>query len=328
MRSLQRPQVRLPTLTTGKGARQREEDRKKRSQDPQAELKFPDHWNEEDVRGALLAMQGWVCAFCERRLGDDRHGDVEHFRPKSATSEASHRGYWWLAYEFGNYVLSCTTCNTNYKRTRFPLKEGAAHVEYDTREQLSQEARLLVDPTEDPVESWICVNVEDRLCLVTVCTADADARLKAETTLKLFALNSDWNLVQQRIRVLDKVTGAYLRGERESLRERASHFRHQGSTVRAFLKACAPGEGLLPSRDDELLWLLEYVDKLLTLNEALNQDNVSPPLKRRIKELHWMLAVLWKHPPALDAELIECWLEDTGWKPQVEPLYRMLCEEH
>ena len=49
--------------------------------------------------GALYAMQGRVCAYCEQKLPESDRGDVEHFRPKSL--------YRWLAYAFENYLLSC-----------------------------------------------------------------------------------------------------------------------------------------------------------------------------------------------------------------------------
>ena len=53
------------------------------------------------------------------RCHNDR-GDVEHFRPKSAVlDDPLHGGYWWLAYDFQNYLLSCSLCNRVRKKTRF-----------------------------------------------------------------------------------------------------------------------------------------------------------------------------------------------------------------
>src|SRR4051812_10882784 len=100
MRKLRRPTVSLPTLTgKGKGALQAAENVRVRTADPTAVLSFPAHWTESDVRGALHAMHGRVCAYCQSDLPHNDPGDVEHFRPKSE--------YWWLAYEFANYLLSC-----------------------------------------------------------------------------------------------------------------------------------------------------------------------------------------------------------------------------
>src|SRR6266481_3442684 len=111
MRQVVRPEVRLPTLieievkhgegwkATGVGG-------------PPDGL-----WNNPDVRGALYAMHGRACAYCEQHLPENDRGDVEHFRPESL--------YRWLAYAFDNYLLSCSICNRTLKRDRFPLRSGA-----------------------------------------------------------------------------------------------------------------------------------------------------------------------------------------------------------
>lgn len=78
------------------------------------------------------------CAFCER-LRTGRELDVEHYRPKAAVtrwignpSEISPQppkeerigtGYWWLAFEWSNYALSCKECNQTWKRNLFPVVE-------------------------------------------------------------------------------------------------------------------------------------------------------------------------------------------------------------
>jgi hypothetical protein len=324
MRSLIRPTVQLPTLTSGAGARQRAEDQRRRAQNPNAPLEFPAHWKAVDVRGALLAMHGWVCAFCERELGQDRRGDVEHFRPKSAAKEATHKGYWWLAYEFENYLLSCITCNSSHKRTLFPLQPGAAHVEYSNRHQLVQEARLLVDPAVDPVADWLSVDVEDEndLCEVKVVTTDAIGRPRAEATLAFFHLNEEVKLVQQRRRTLETAQKAYAHGDILGLLEQASHFRPHGSTVRTFMRSYAP-ELPLPSREDDLFVLLGDTHEELTEYQRQLAKGRQPS-ERHFQELLWMLAVIWKHPPVLDADTIELWLVNAGWRSLVFPLYRQL----
>ncbi|WP_099864914.1 hypothetical protein [Pararhizobium haloflavum] len=53
------------------------------------------------------------CAYCEASTSVVAHGDVEHFRPKSL--------YWWLAYDFDNYLFSCQICNQIYKKDFFPV---------------------------------------------------------------------------------------------------------------------------------------------------------------------------------------------------------------
>jgi hypothetical protein len=100
------------------------------------------------------------CAWCERVLPPSRELDVEHYRPKtevtqwvgapelvSATPPKEHSlgsGYWWLAFEWSNYSLSCKTCNQGWKRNLFPIldrqprEEGVEH----------REQPLLLDPGE------------------------------------------------------------------------------------------------------------------------------------------------------------------------------------
>jgi len=53
------------------------------------------------------------CAYCEAPTSMVAYGDVEHFRPKSK--------YWWLAYNYDNYLVSCQLCNQKFKKAKFPI---------------------------------------------------------------------------------------------------------------------------------------------------------------------------------------------------------------
>ncbi|MCB9603018.1 MAG: hypothetical protein H6721_07410 [Sandaracinus sp.] len=82
-------------------------------------------YGHEDVKKALWKMQHGKCCFCEKEM-EVSYGTVEHFRPKtSATDDAGTKreGYWWLAYEFENFYLSCINCNQP-KGDYFPLASG------------------------------------------------------------------------------------------------------------------------------------------------------------------------------------------------------------
>lgn len=61
----------------------------------------------------LLKESSNKCAYCEAPLKAVAYGDVEHYRPKSI--------YWWLAYNYENYLASCTLCNQAFKKDHFPL---------------------------------------------------------------------------------------------------------------------------------------------------------------------------------------------------------------
>ncbi len=107
------------------------------------------------VKEALVAAQHSKCCFCESKVGMD--GDVEHYRPKAGFSQGAGRriegpGYYWLAYEWSNLLLSCAICNQRFKRSHFPLADPAARAR-NHRGDTSREAPLFIDPAEtDPEE--------------------------------------------------------------------------------------------------------------------------------------------------------------------------------
>jgi hypothetical protein len=107
---------------------------------------FPNLWTE--FKHHFSKAQRGKCGFCERDA-TTHGGDVEHYRPKNGLQDLpddpSERGkedeyggflrekrklkwlfdmaYWWLAYEWSNYLLSCARCNRGWKRCLFPIAE-------------------------------------------------------------------------------------------------------------------------------------------------------------------------------------------------------------
>ena len=68
-------------------------------------------------------------------------------------------GYWWLAYDWDNYLLSCTLCNRPYKGTLFPIKEQrpahpdpASEYPCENPKQGDQETPLLMNPFDPNLE--------------------------------------------------------------------------------------------------------------------------------------------------------------------------------
>jgi hypothetical protein len=83
----------------------------------------------QSVKAALIAAQYGKCAFCESQITHISYGDVEHFRPKagyrqSAADAMSTPGYYWLAYEWDNLLLSCQLCNQRIKKICSRLLPG------------------------------------------------------------------------------------------------------------------------------------------------------------------------------------------------------------
>lgn len=65
------------------------------------------------AKDQLFAETGDKCAYCEASTRRVAYGDVEHYRPKSK--------YWWLAYCYDNYLVSCVICNQAFKSNKFPV---------------------------------------------------------------------------------------------------------------------------------------------------------------------------------------------------------------
>ena len=97
----------------------------------------------QGVKVHYSEQQHRKCGYCESSLTD--YGDVEHFRPKNAVfrlenagrevehlnniegrkySEDWDSGYWWLAYDWENYLLACGRCNQQWKNALFPIRFG------------------------------------------------------------------------------------------------------------------------------------------------------------------------------------------------------------
>jgi uncharacterized protein (TIGR02646 family) len=324
MRRLQRPFVLLPTLRPGgKGATQADFYVAHRLDAPPPERKFPSHWNEPDVRGALYSFHGRACAYCQCALPANDPGDVEHFRPKAI--------YWWLAYEFQNYLLSCARCNRVYKKEHFPLPDGMTHCTYENRHEVDRQTFLLLDPVGDSVEDWLFFNFEDPICpgMPTAGLPD-EQRLRVDRTIAFFRLNenvrlqrSRYETVNQAMELLDSVRNGD-EGKKEDLQRMASRFAPFGIAVRQMLIRRAPD--LLPQADEELRGLM--ADIFLDLREASDQLRRNPGSRenRRLRrESCWALAVLWRHPPPpIPPEFVESCLEVAGWKDAVNPYYAQI----
>lgn len=99
------------------------------------------------------------CWYCETKAERfDFH--VDHFRPKGRVLNKgcqAEEGYWWLAFDFNNYRLSCAYCNSPHpddegdeakgKRDQFPLGDNSTRAK-DPGDNLDDEKILLIDPTK------------------------------------------------------------------------------------------------------------------------------------------------------------------------------------
>jgi hypothetical protein len=101
---------------------------------------------------SLSAGKCWYCDSLEIRSDNN----VDHFRPKGRLADdATHGGYWWLAFAAENYRFACTFCNSRRrdvmsgtsggKEDRFPIMDEATRARNET-DDLDQEYPLLLDP--------------------------------------------------------------------------------------------------------------------------------------------------------------------------------------
>jgi uncharacterized protein (TIGR02646 family) len=263
---------------------------------PTATFGFPDHWNEADVRGALYATHGKVCAYCGCKLPGNDRGDVDHFRPKgSPDDDRSHGGYWWLAYTLDNYLLSCSPCNSNCKINRFPIRPGAIRILYSSRAQLLSEARLLIDPARDSVEKWLRVDWEHPLCKVRHSdNLTKTTRARVDKTLDFFRINIDPRLVGERIDVRDSVIADLDQGRVDVARMKAIRYRPHSLVAFQVLRDLGHP---LPTKGEELQWLLTDLLTDLDLVTQILEEGPSNLATKRMTELLWSLAFLWQNPP-------------------------------
>jgi hypothetical protein len=85
------------------------------------------------VKPVFMRLQHNKCVFCERPLGGERAGKGEQqvFPSYNFSTGEEGTGYYWLAYDLGNYAACCKPCNSARKSNYFPIagkKRGTKHV--------------------------------------------------------------------------------------------------------------------------------------------------------------------------------------------------------
>lgn len=166
-------------------------------------------WSE--IKDVYMRLQQNKCAFCERRLegsarettpqpgettGRIEH-NIEHFRPKSEVTAyydaegqelgtAFPEGYHLLAYHLLNYATTCWVCNTERKRTYFPIA-GSRISGKESPTELADEQPYLIYPLgdiDDDPETLITFD----LVLPIPNSTDPHQRKRAAITIQLLDL--------------------------------------------------------------------------------------------------------------------------------------------
>ncbi len=103
---------------------------------------WPDHWSR--YKANFTRAQGHKCGWCEAPHTSEP-GAVDHIAPKAEVgwletqgeevddltnvpgrkASALHDiGYWWLAYDWDNWVFACNRSNSGWKKTLYPVAEN------------------------------------------------------------------------------------------------------------------------------------------------------------------------------------------------------------
>ncbi len=219
-----------------------------------------EQYNKEKVKDALRAVFT-KCAYCESQYDASSDGDIEHFRPKGRVhgKVPDSPGYYWLANDWDNLLLSCQHCNQGRKHIlhgnvnrnnqkvgkldQFPLRPPGTWVS-DHLASLDQEEphRLLLNP---------CIDVpDDHFDYDEVHALMIPKTDMAKTSIEVYALTRHL-LVKRRQELLTSLLAQleYLKIALEDYNANASEkYRKRvemhWDTLKGFTKTNAPYAGM------------------------------------------------------------------------------------
>lgn len=128
-------------------------------------------YKEEVVCIELDRLFHGKCAYCESNYSAVDSRDIEHFRPKGGgKGVALHMGYWWLAAEWNNLLISCPACNQYRMQTVYRLGMTREEIEAE-RKKSPLDGRgkgcefPLTDETKRAIKESDILNLEDPLLI-------------------------------------------------------------------------------------------------------------------------------------------------------------------
>lgn len=247
-------------------------------------------YNQEPVKAALMKLFHEKCAYCESQFGHITPGDVEHFRPKNQIQKIDGTimkpGYYWLASDWNNLLMSCEFCNRKRKQEvegearkismgkqdHFALRAGATHAKPYVSIEDEEEHRLLIDPCVDHPEEYLefdeSGNIKPRV------DKNGGVSDRGEYTIRILGLQR-LKLVRRRKKFfLKKVKKELI--ELEGLRKVIDLL---GPMTPANQAAIDAQNELIDRKVNDLLDLLEDSQEYA----GLAQQYLKPMLKNRIK---------------------------------------------
>jgi uncharacterized protein (TIGR02646 family) len=174
-------------------------------------------YKDKGLVAALEDVFGKKCAYCESDFGAVTPSDIEHFRPKSAiktsVDDELKPGYYWLAGDWPNLLISCPDCNRSRthkvpgqsegallgKGTQFPLDFEDSRVRHhDDQIAVEDTARLLLDPCVDNPEEHLEF---DETGNIRARIRNGVESSRGKWSIDVFALRRK-TLVEKRLKVL------------------------------------------------------------------------------------------------------------------------------
>lgn len=159
-----------------------------------------------DFKPILIKYYGEKCWYSECDLAGS-FADVDHFRPKNKSTDGNGNvvlqdGYWWLAYDYLNYRLSCEKSNRSFgeggKNDIFPLKRGTAPANIGKKNDIP----ILLDPcVKSDIELIDCNEAGEIISL----SADSYNKLRVDISKRIY--NWDvFNAARRKVRSNCKAT--------------------------------------------------------------------------------------------------------------------------
>ena len=195
-----------PDVLLSRGVKQTRKDEADYDKDPDGFIsgreKFPlkgTIYGHKSVKNAQLNAQHGKCCYCEKISC----GEIEHYRPKRAVRQSPkstnlYPGYYWLAYDWDNLLVSCTDCNRN-KSILFPLEDETTRAR-SHHDNIQDEKPLFINPAKDEPREHICFCREEPVPVTELGRKTIEClRLRRHD---LQAARGDWLTMLEKLRDL------------------------------------------------------------------------------------------------------------------------------
>jgi len=180
-------------------------------------------YNSAKVKESLLKLYNNKCAYCESKINPATSSvRIDHYRPKDKVKDINsneivgHNGYYWLGYEWTNFLPTCEICNSK-KSNIFPLKDETqrryepellSNNKIDESKQLlnsdflKNETALTLNPEIDKPENYFVFLTTGELKPVSINGVDIE---KGVTTIKVCGLDRDELIIARKNKIDDYI---------------------------------------------------------------------------------------------------------------------------